>query len=104
MDQYEREEYARDIEEETLEKEYIGIAKSLCQKGNDLKSFKIFEFRKFMQNEVILEHCARSFLQSEVKGAKPVNPDAIDELMSLLKTPIDKYLFIMFRDKKITLD
>ena len=57
-----------------------------------------------MQNEIILEYCARKFLQSDAKGAKPVNPSSIDEVVSLFKTPIDKYLFIMFRDKKITLD
>jgi len=33
-----------------------------------------------------------------------VSPDAIEELMDLFKSPIDKYLFILFRDKKITLD
>jgi hypothetical protein len=104
MDQYERDEYAKDAEEESLEREYTQIAKGLCQKGNDLKAIKIFEFRKYMQNEIILEYCARAFLQSNVKGAKPVNPHAIDELISLFKSPIDKYLFIMFRDKKITLD
>jgi hypothetical protein len=59
MDQYERAEYAKEVEDETLEKELIKIAKRLCQIGNDLKTFKIYEFRKYMENDVILEHCAR---------------------------------------------
>ena len=43
-------------------------------------------------------------MQSEVKGAKPVRPESIEELMGLFKSPIDKYLFKIFRDKRITLD
>lgn len=104
MDQYERGEYAKEVEDESHERGLIKIAKQLCQTSNDLKTIKIFEFRKYMENDVILEHCARKLLQSEVKGAKPVRPEKIEELMGLFKSPIDKYLFKMFRDKQITLD
>ena len=62
MDQYERGEYAKEIEEDNVEKDAIQVAKDLCKKGNDLKTIKIFEFRKHMQNDFILEYCARAFL------------------------------------------
>lgn len=62
MDQYDRGEYAKEVEDETHEKELIYIARKLCQTGNDLKTFKLFEFRKYMENDVIIENCARIFL------------------------------------------
>jgi len=48
MDQYEKGEYAKEVEEETLEREAVKVAKELCKTGNDLKGIKIFEFRKYM--------------------------------------------------------
>ena len=68
------------------------ITKVLVDKNNDLKNVKIHDFKKYMENPVILEQCSRILLQNE--GGKPVNPDAIDELMNVFKNSIDKYHFI----------
>jgi len=34
----------------------------LCAPGDDLRDIKIHEFRKYMQNELVLEHCATNIL------------------------------------------
>lgn len=40
--------------------EELKIAKDiLCNRSNDLKAVKIHEFRKYMENEKILEHCSK---------------------------------------------
>lgn len=39
--------------------EELKIARDLlCNRKNDLKNVKIHEFRKYMKNEAILEHCS----------------------------------------------
>ena len=68
------------------------ITKVLVDKKNDLRDVKIHDFKKYMQNPIILEQCSRSLLQNEI--GKPVNPDAIDELIDVFKNSIDKYHFI----------
>eukprot|EP00347_Sterkiella_histriomuscorum_P014959 403358847 len=101
---------------EDVNSEELKIAKNiLCNRGNDLKSVKIHEFRKYMENEKILEHCSQllydSILLSDRQDTAQSNfqqrnqhfQTNVSDIKDLLKT-IDKYLFIMFRNQEITLD
>ena len=79
----------------------------MLQPGNDLKGVKIHEFRRFMETPGIVELCATSILSKldipkTSHGRQP--KVTLSDIMELLATPIDKYLFVMFRDQQLTVD
>ena len=62
------------------EYEFLQVAHDICKPGNELKGVKIHEFQAYMNNDISLEHCARTLLQREIKikskhsVQKPVKP------------------------------
>ena len=54
-----------------------------------------------MQNPIVLGECSK-FFEKKMRAHNNLGID-INEIKDVLKT-IDKYLFIMFRDDKLTYD
>lgn len=79
------------------------IAEKLCQVDNDLSDVKLHEFRKYMQNEQVSHHCAHKLFDIHFKDPAMRMKQSMNEIQDLIKN-CDRYLFIMFRNKEITLD
>ena len=79
MDENEKKQYSYQKHRDG-EYEFLQIAEDICKPGNELKGVKIHDFQNYMNNEIILEHCARTILQREIKikskesVQKPVKP------------------------------
>ena len=62
---------------------------------------KIHEFRKYIDNPAILEHISSIILKrlapAPLSGVKEPTL-TLKDVASLLSNPMDKYLFVMFRD------
>lgn len=61
MDENEKKQYSKH-KYRNGEYEFIQVAEDICRPGNELKGVKIHDFQSYMNNEIILEHCARTLL------------------------------------------
>ena len=77
----------------------------LCKRGDELQNMKVSTFRNYMNNDTIMEECAQKVYENNFKdlSTKKDYASTINEIKELLSV-VDKYLFVMFRDKQITLD
>lgn len=107
LDENEKSRFQRLESSQVQASENHHVAQILLQPGNDLKGVRIHEFKRYMETPGIVELCATSILSKldipkSSQGRQPKT--SLSDIMELLATPIDKYLFVMFRDQLLTVD